>query len=59
MAFPGKRTGIKRANKKKKYGKKSKAARNNKGSTISIPVEGPITPSRFGLAIKAEKIVIN
>lgn len=59
MAFPGKRTRIKRANKKKKYGKNSKTARNNQGSTISIPVEGPITPSRFGRAIKAEKIVLH
>lgn len=59
MAFPGKRTRIKRENKKKKYGKNSKSARNNKGSTVSVPATGPLTPSRFGLAVKAEKIVLH
>ncbi|MEZ4814656.1 MAG: hypothetical protein R3A80_05555 [Bdellovibrionota bacterium] len=59
MAFPGKRTRIKRKNKTKNAGKASKRARNSKGSTISIPVEGPIPSCRFGLPIKAEKIVIN
>ncbi len=59
MAFPGKRTRIKRANKKKNAGIPSKRARDNKGSTISIPLEGPLPSARFGMAIKAEKILLH
>jgi hypothetical protein len=59
MAFPGKRTRLKRKRKKKNAGGPSKRERDNKGSTVSFPLEGPIPSSRFGRAIKAEKIVLH
>ena len=59
MAFPGKRTRIKRKNKKKKMGTESKAARRSQGTTPSIPATGPLKATRFGRPIKADKIVLH
>jgi len=44
--------------KTKKLGAKSKRARENHGTTTSIPKEGPIPSLRFGKAVKAESIVV-
>jgi hypothetical protein len=59
MAFPGKRTRIKRKQKTKRAGSDAKRARDNKGTTVSVPLTGPLSASRRGVAVKAEKIVLH
>jgi len=59
MAFPGKRTRLKRKNKKKKAGAESKHTKENKGTTPSLPATGPIQATRYGRLIKADKIVLH
>lgn len=42
-----------------KFGKKSKALRENKGTTASFPLEGPIPALRYGRPVDPASIVIN
>jgi hypothetical protein len=51
-------TRIKRHHKSKKLGAKNKRLRENKGTTASFPLEGPIPSLRFGRPIDAEKIIV-
>lgn len=57
MAFPGKRTKNIRQAKMKSRGGVSKRKRDNKGSTIRIPLTGPLPAARYGMAIDPSKIV--
>jgi hypothetical protein len=56
MAFPWHRTSIKRARKLKTLGASSKRVRENKGTTIAVPLSGPIPAMKYGRAISADKI---
>lgn len=51
-----KKTRIRRAHKRKKLGAKGKALRENKGTTASFPLEGPIPSLRFGRHVEADSI---
>lgn len=51
-------TTIQRHHKAKKLGAKGKRLRENKGTTASFPLEGPIPSLRFGRAIDADKIIV-
>jgi hypothetical protein len=53
-----KKSKIRRAAKAKKAGKTNKAKRENQGTTPLFPLEGPISPTRFGFAVDAESIIV-
>jgi hypothetical protein len=42
----------------RKFGANSKRERQNKGTTASFPLEGPIPALRFGRPVAAESIVV-
>lgn len=53
-----KKTKIRRALKRKKLGARSKALRNNQGTTASFPLEGPLPSLRFGRPVEADSIAV-
>ena len=47
-----------RAKKEKKLGAKGKRARENKGTTPSIPMKGDLPSLKFGKKVKPESILV-
>jgi len=52
------KTKVQRRCKAKKFGKKSKATRENKGTTASFPLEGAIPALRYGRPVDPASIVV-
>jgi hypothetical protein len=52
------KTKVQRRCKLNKFGKKSKASRENNGTTASFPVEGPIPALRYGRPVDAASIIV-
>ncbi len=58
MPVEMKKTTIRRAHKRKKMGARAKHLRENRGTTASFPLEGPIPSLRFGCPVAAESISV-
>ena len=52
------KTKVQRNCKLRKFGNTSKRARENKGTTASFPLEGPIPALRYGMPVDPNSIVV-
>ena len=52
------RTKIRRAAKLRKSGRRTRRALENKGSTDSFPLTGPLPAMRYGKIVKDDKIIV-